>query len=321
MALYYFFLFILGTIFGSFSTVLIQRWKHGISGIMTGRSACPTCHHTLHFRELIPILSYIFQHGKCHNCHAKIGYFYPLTELFFGVIFLLVGASITHLWFDPISYTVLICLFMTFVTWVYMIYDIKYMEIPDNILIPWIFIIFILFILTYFFEGFWFMIFDYVTYQWKDDFILDHLLGAWYIYTFFYLQILIPWGIHLVRVRRFRDFFELLMGYIIFPIGIFLEYIFRKNVPVSHQEEDIPTWIGWGDLRIALFIGLTLGTIHTFSTLLFAYIIGSVIWVLILMRKWGSHQIPFWPFLGIGWILSIIFYSEILSIIENYWYI
>jgi len=52
--------------------------------------------------------------------------------------------------------------------------------------------------------------------------------------------------------------------------------LFRKT---KHEkiDEEIPTWVGGGDLRIALFIGITLGTIHGIASFAFAYIIGSII--------------------------------------------
>jgi prepilin signal peptidase PulO-like enzyme (type II secretory pathway) len=33
--------------FGSFSSVIISRLKNGKSGIASGRSECPKCHHVL----------------------------------------------------------------------------------------------------------------------------------------------------------------------------------------------------------------------------------------------------------------------------------
>lgn len=58
---FYISLFIFGVIFGSFSSVLIARWKTGESGIWTGRSHCPKCQNILGSKELIPIFSYLFQ--------------------------------------------------------------------------------------------------------------------------------------------------------------------------------------------------------------------------------------------------------------------
>ena len=35
----------------------------------------------------------------------------------------------------------------------------------------------------------------------------------------------------------------------------------------EREQEEIPSWIGGGDLRIALFMGITLGSIHSLFAL------------------------------------------------------
>lgn len=41
--------------------------------------------------------------------------------------------------------------------------------------------------------------------------------------------------------------------------------------------QDIPTWIGSGDLLLAIMIGGTLGVVYGIIALLFSYVIGSVV--------------------------------------------
>lgn len=82
-------IFILGTIIGSFLSVLTHRIQTKQTGIWTGRSKCPNCHKQLTISELIPLLSYIFLKGKCKNCHQKISLSYPILELITGTTFLL----------------------------------------------------------------------------------------------------------------------------------------------------------------------------------------------------------------------------------------
>lgn len=78
---FYTFLFTFGMLFGSFASVLVYRLKSGEGGIMAGRSHCPRCGHTLTALELIPLLSWILQKGKCKSCKAKISPIYPALEL------------------------------------------------------------------------------------------------------------------------------------------------------------------------------------------------------------------------------------------------
>lgn len=82
------FLFILGTILGSFYNVVGYRIPKGES-IVYPPSHCTNCNHKLTFFELIPVSSYIFQKGKCKHCHQKISLFYPIFETLTGVLFVL----------------------------------------------------------------------------------------------------------------------------------------------------------------------------------------------------------------------------------------
>ncbi len=75
---------------------------------------------------------------------------------------------------------------------------------------------------------------------------------------------------------------ELLFGYITFPIVILVDIWRAKK---EDDTIDIPTWMGGGDLRIALFIGLTLGVLHGIASFAFAYIIGSIVGIFILVSN------------------------------------
>jgi hypothetical protein len=58
-----------------------------------------------------------------------------------------------------------------------------------------------------------------------------------------------------------------------------LKYLFTwKNEDEEVSEDDmIPTWIGGGDLRIALFMGLLLGLKLSLIGLFASYLVGSVV--------------------------------------------
>lgn len=78
----------LGAIWGSFVAALCQRWPEGES-ILTGRSRCDHCQLPLQAYELVPILSYVIQRGKCRRCAVAIGRDSLFTELFcasFGLL-------------------------------------------------------------------------------------------------------------------------------------------------------------------------------------------------------------------------------------------
>lgn len=72
---------LLGAIWGSFAAALCHRWPAG-EGIVKGRSRCDNCNAQLRAYELVPILSYALQAGKCRHCAAPIG---PASVLIEGL--------------------------------------------------------------------------------------------------------------------------------------------------------------------------------------------------------------------------------------------
>ena len=65
--LYLIIFFVFGSVLGSFYHVLATRLSKGLS-IISPPSHCENCNHKLNWYELIPILSYIIQGGKCREC-------------------------------------------------------------------------------------------------------------------------------------------------------------------------------------------------------------------------------------------------------------
>lgn len=120
--------FILGTIFGSFYNVVGYRLPKGQS-IVYPASHCPNCNHRLTPLELIPIISFIVQKGKCKNCHKKISYFYPVFEFLGGVLFLL-----AYLIFG-LNLEILIALTFISMVLIIVVSDFHYLIIPDSVII------------------------------------------------------------------------------------------------------------------------------------------------------------------------------------------
>lgn len=89
----YLVIFIIGTIFWSLWSVLLTRLEDGfdrdrIKGILFWFSKCPHCHKRLKAKNLVPILSFLWQNGKCEYCKTKISWQYPILEIASGIIFM-----------------------------------------------------------------------------------------------------------------------------------------------------------------------------------------------------------------------------------------
>ncbi|WP_458412343.1 prepilin peptidase [Schinkia sp. CFF1] len=120
--------FAYGLVFGSFFNVVGLRIPENIS-IVKPRSACPNCNHQLKALELIPVISYLLKKGKCKKCRSKISPIYPTFELITGILF---AFSFYHFGFTTeliVSLTLISMLIIIVVS------DIKYMIIPDKVLL------------------------------------------------------------------------------------------------------------------------------------------------------------------------------------------
>ena len=136
------FMFIIGTIFGSFYNVVGYRLPKGESIILPS-SHCPNCQKKLSVVELIPILSYIILKGKCKNCKQKISPFYTVFETLTGVLF-----ALSYIVF---GFTINIIIPLTFISMliIIMVSDYIYMIINDSILIIFTIILIIEILLIY----------------------------------------------------------------------------------------------------------------------------------------------------------------------------
>src|SRR3989344_3716993 len=79
------FVFLFGTILGSFLNVVALRYNTGFG--LSGRSRCFSCEQPLLWFELIPLFSFFFLRGRCRTCKSELSLQYPFVELLTGIIF------------------------------------------------------------------------------------------------------------------------------------------------------------------------------------------------------------------------------------------
>ncbi len=132
MELYiYIALAIFGILIGSFLNVVILRFDTGAS-ISKGRSKCFSCEKALSWYELLPVVSFFIQKGRCRGCLSKISWQYPLVELLGAVAFPLAYRSVPGAFVDLSGFVMflltakLLCLYI-----VICIYDMRHKIIPD----------------------------------------------------------------------------------------------------------------------------------------------------------------------------------------------
>lgn len=307
-------LFIFWTLFWSFASVLIYRLKSGEKWIMCWRSHCPKCNKNLKFYDLFPIFSWLSTFWKCRYCKEKISIIYPALELSMWIIFALVWVYLID--FDLIlSWDLfeIIRLFfwlsISFITIIYIFYDILFLEIHEWVMFSGIFLAFI-WIFTnsvlniWVWESliiglFWIIVLAifYLIMIKELSEIIDFLLLFWVIL------------VSVLAYSRFPIIIENpIFSGIIWALGIFI--FFYLQIFLSRWKA-----LWWWDLRIGIMIWLLLWISNSFLWIVSAYLIWTFIWIFIIIKNWKKSEpniVPFWPFLW-AWFFVAIFFSEVIK--------
>lgn len=117
-----------GAIAGSFLSTLILRWPQG-RGIGRGRSTCDGCGRVLGVRDLVPLLSALFQRGRCRTCGARIEPLHFGMELGCAVIGALALATMPGV--DGIGWALLGWFLLTLA-----VLDWRHFWLPDALTLP-----------------------------------------------------------------------------------------------------------------------------------------------------------------------------------------
>jgi prepilin signal peptidase PulO-like enzyme (type II secretory pathway) len=128
-------IFILGLGIGSFLNVVLFRMTTE-KKFWNGRSECMSCHHKLDWYELIPVLSYLIQRGRCRNCHKSLSIQYPLVEIITACLFTLyiylaipdIISIYNFTWLQILEIIIFLILITQLI--IVFVYDFKYQLIP-----------------------------------------------------------------------------------------------------------------------------------------------------------------------------------------------
>ncbi len=170
----YFLITILGIIIGSFINCILYRLEKNESFIK-GRSYCPKCKHSLLWKELIPLISWLFLKGKCSYCRKKISIKYPIIEAITGFLFLITTIFVINNYPEFYLFFLIFYLTIVFSFLIIFFFDLKHFLVSELVIlytsifvVLWSIIAFILEIKTL-------------------DTLLIHLLAAVFSALFFYL--------------------------------------------------------------------------------------------------------------------------------------
>jgi leader peptidase (prepilin peptidase)/N-methyltransferase len=121
--------FVLGSLWGSFSNVCIYRLPEG-GNIVSSRSACRNCQKKISWFDNIPFISFIILRGKCRNCDCKISFQYFFVELLVGLGFLV------SFYFFGFTITTLLLFILTIFFVIIFFIDLKHFIIPNELTFP-----------------------------------------------------------------------------------------------------------------------------------------------------------------------------------------
>ncbi|MDO4455110.1 MAG: prepilin peptidase [Ligilactobacillus agilis] len=111
-----------GSCWASFVITMVQRCLTQPSPLTPLRSVCDHCQKQLTWWQLIPLVGFILQGGRCHFCQQKISPYSTICEFIYGLVwFILSPLTLTH-WLALLVLT--ICLLVISTTdylkqWIY----------------------------------------------------------------------------------------------------------------------------------------------------------------------------------------------------------
>ena len=95
--------------------------------LFTPRSHCPSCKKSISIFYLIPIISYLLQHGKCKTCKNKISILYLFNE----ISHLVFGLLLFH--YLGFSLVFILSFLMFSIFYVLLVLDLKYFYLPFSL--------------------------------------------------------------------------------------------------------------------------------------------------------------------------------------------
>ncbi len=98
------------------------------------RSRCPHCNHKITVLENIPVLSYLFLRGRCSECNSTISVRYPIVEALTALLSVIVA------WHFGPTWQAAAALLLTWILIALSLIDIDHQLLPDNIVLPAIWI-------------------------------------------------------------------------------------------------------------------------------------------------------------------------------------
>lgn len=275
-ALLYLFLFITGSVFGSFFNVVIDRWPNNRS-VVKKRSHCEFCKKELMPQDLIPVVSFLLLKGRCRFCRKKLSWQYPIIEMTTGLLFVSSFIFSQNLTNEPV------------------IKQFASLSI-------WQFLGLIIHLYSVLLSSYFLLIF---MIDLKYEVILENIINSAIIVVFFYHFLFVVMELAFFNSSSYllNIFLPALIS--AFAAGLF----FRFLIFVSHNRG-----LGEGDVKLAFWLGLLTGFPKVIPAFFLSFIGGAIIGLLLVIfgKKKFGQTVPFAPFLVSGAYLALYWGDQII---------
>jgi prepilin signal peptidase PulO-like enzyme (type II secretory pathway) len=260
---------------GSFLNAYLWRYENKVS--LSGRSMCPKCKKVIAWYDNIPVISYLFLLGRCRGCHKPISIQYPLIELGTAGIFFLISV------FSRPG--------VILSGWVNGLCDTPLLSIDKHI---WLNIILLLILFVACSYLVLIAVYDFKTKEIPNGFNLGLVFFA-LIYAI------------LISIDTSATF----LNFLLYPLTALIAFLFFYAFVYFSKE----SWMGGGDAKLAIGMGLLLGPVNTFLAILISCWAGAIFGIILMVQKKAERktEIPFGPFLAFGTLTALFFGSQLIS--------
>jgi len=254
-------------------------WRVYKGESMGGRSRCPKCKKQIAWYDNIPVLSFLCLGGKCRHCGRSISLQYPLVELTAGLLFLAAWQNELRI--------------MNYELWFFNLDFIIHNSLfIIQILRDW-FIISAM-IVIFIIDLRWYLILDVVT--------LPAMAVVFVLNLVLYLKS--PNPLYQGDVISWQN---MVVSGIIGGSFFLIQFLISRG-----------KWIGGGDIRLGVLMGLALGWPNVLTAIFLAYFIGSLVGIGLILagkKKWGS-KVPLGTFLAVSSVITLLWGERLIN-----WYL
>jgi hypothetical protein len=100
---------------------------------------------------------------------------------------------------------------------------------------------------------------------------------------FYLIQIIIPGISALITDKKYRDIPSLLLTPLFFPFWMIIKILFGEKkadtlIPSIQTMDELPSWVGGGDVRLGILLGLIVGPVYFWWIIGVGYTLGVLFW-------------------------------------------